>query len=133
MYGNRLQGKKAVCNRSSLACFLMQNGVVIVDSPGVGDEKSISDIVLQHMPQAFAFIYVINTPNAGVVQKDRVSLSLLTVVLTETTEQPLFPSVLEATHELSNGRALWPTGPFFSFLCLLRPSPSKTLSFRQKC
>ena len=31
------------------------------------------------MPQAFAFIYVINTPNAGGVQKDRVRLSLLRV------------------------------------------------------
>ena len=52
------------------------------------------------MPQAFAFIYVINTPNAGGVQEDRVSLSLLLVVFTETTEQPVFSSILEARHEI---------------------------------
>ena len=30
-------------------------------------------IVTQYLPQAFAFIYVINSANAGGVQKDRVS------------------------------------------------------------
>ena len=76
------------------------------------------------MPQAFAFIYVINTPNAGGVQEDRVSLSFLKVVLTETTEQPLSSSILEARHELPNARALEPTGAFFSFFSFL-----ETVSF----
>ena len=30
-------------------------------------------IVTQYLPQAFAFIYVINSANSGGVQKDRVS------------------------------------------------------------
>ena len=33
----------------------------------------MDDIVTQYLPQAFAFIYVINSANAGGVQKDRVS------------------------------------------------------------
>ena len=78
------------------------------------------------MPQAYAFIYVINTPNAGGVQEDRVSLLLLTVMLTETTEQPLFSAILEARHELPNARALEPTGASFSFLCSSRPPHLKT-------
>ena len=33
----------------------------------------MDEIVTQYLPQAFAFIYVINSANAGGVQKDRVS------------------------------------------------------------
>lgn len=44
---------------------------MIVDSPGVGDE--MDEMVIQYLPEAFAFIYVVNSSNAGGVQKDRVS------------------------------------------------------------
>ena len=33
----------------------------------------MDEIVTQYLPQAFAFIYVINSANAGGVQRDRVS------------------------------------------------------------
>ena len=46
---------------------------MIVDSPGVCDSEQVSKIVLQYLPQAYAFIYVINSPNAGGIQEDRVS------------------------------------------------------------
>ena len=46
---------------------------MIVDSPGVCDSEQVSKIVLQYLPQAYAFIYVINSPNAGGLQEDRVS------------------------------------------------------------
>ena len=44
-----------------------------MDSPGIGDSEHVSKIALEYMPQAFAFIYVINSPNAGGLQEDRVS------------------------------------------------------------
>ena len=47
--------------------------MVIVDSPGIGDSKQVYDIALEYLPQAMAFIYVINSPNAGGMQDDRVS------------------------------------------------------------
>ena len=47
--------------------------MVIVDSPGIGDSEQVCNIALEFLPQAFAFIYVINSPNAGGVQEDRVS------------------------------------------------------------
>jgi len=53
---------------------VFQNGVVIIDSPGIGESDIIDEIVMQYLPQAFAFIYVINSVNAGGVQKDRVSI-----------------------------------------------------------
>ncbi|CAH3120319.1 unnamed protein product, partial [Pocillopora meandrina] len=47
------------------------DGVVIVDSPGVGESDIMDEIVLNYLPNAFAFIYVINSSNAGGVQTDR--------------------------------------------------------------
>ena len=58
--------------RISLVRF--QNGVVIIDSPGVGESEIMDEMVREYLPEAFAFIYVINCTNAGGVQKDRVSL-----------------------------------------------------------
>ena len=58
--------------RISLVRF--QNGVVIIDSPGVGESEIMDEIVREYLPEAFKFIYVINCTNAGGVQKDRVSL-----------------------------------------------------------
>ena len=49
-----------------------QQGIVIVDSPGVGESCIMDDIVKEYLPEAFAFIYVINSVNAGGIQRDRV-------------------------------------------------------------
>ena len=49
-----------------------QQGIVIVDSPGVGESGIMDDIVKEYLPEAFAFIYVINSVNAGGIQRDRV-------------------------------------------------------------
>ena len=53
---------------------IFEKGVVIIDSPGIGESDIIDEIVTQYLPQAFAFIYVINSANAGGVQKDRVCI-----------------------------------------------------------
>ena len=49
-----------------------QQGIVIVDSPGVGESGIMDDTVKEYLPEAFAFIYVINSVNAGGIQQDRV-------------------------------------------------------------
>ncbi|KAJ7392751.1 hypothetical protein OS493_010406 [Desmophyllum pertusum] len=49
----------------------LKGGVVIVDSPGIGDSEHVSEIALKYLPQAYAFIYVINSANAGGLQEDR--------------------------------------------------------------
>ena len=46
---------------------------MIVDSPGIGDTEQVSEITLEYLSQAYAFLYVINSPNAGGLQEDRVS------------------------------------------------------------
>jgi nucleoside phosphorylase len=51
--------------------------VVIVDSPGVGESEAMTAAVTEYLAKAFCFVYVINSGNAGGVQPDRVSCSLI--------------------------------------------------------
>ena len=53
-------------------CEWLKGGVTIVDSPGVGESPELTEMVKQYLPKAFGFIYVINTPNAGGIDPDRV-------------------------------------------------------------
>lgn len=50
----------------------------------------MDEIVKQYLPNAFAFIYVINSANAGGVQKDRVSRNALKVALDHDVKQLCF-------------------------------------------
>ena len=50
---------------------------MIVERPGVGESDIMDEIVLNYLPNAFAFIYVINSSNAGGVQTDQVSKLLI--------------------------------------------------------
>ena len=67
-------------------CYsLFQKGIVIIDSPGVGESDIMDEIVTEYLPRAFAFIYTINSSNAGGVQKDRVSDYLVKLKVIYTT------------------------------------------------
>ena len=57
-----------------LMSLLFQENVMIVDSPGVGESEMMDEFVLNYMSNAFCFMYVTNTHNAGGVQKDRVRI-----------------------------------------------------------
>ncbi|XP_035663959.1 bacterial dynamin-like protein [Branchiostoma floridae] len=50
---------------------LLEGGIVIVDSPGVGESDMMDKVVADYIPNAFAFLYIINSANAGGVQHDR--------------------------------------------------------------
>ena len=50
---------------------------MIIDSPGVGESEKMDQILMSYLPKAFAFIYVINSANAGGIQRDRVSIKEL--------------------------------------------------------
>lgn len=52
----------------------VQTGLLIVDSPGIADTGEMTDIVLGYLIKACAFIYIINSENAGGVAPDRVIL-----------------------------------------------------------
>ena len=44
----------------------------IVDTPGIGESDEMTGRLTDYLPNAIAFIFVINRPNAGGLQKDRV-------------------------------------------------------------
>ena len=57
---------------SFILCSELQKGIVIIDSPGVGESREMDEMVVNYLPKAFAFIYVINSYDAGGIQ-ERVS------------------------------------------------------------
>ncbi|XP_071083351.1 uncharacterized protein [Haliotis cracherodii] len=54
---------------------LMEEGVVFVDTPGIGGSHSLD--MGQYMDKAFGFLYVINTGDAGGIHRDRLGRLLL--------------------------------------------------------
>ncbi len=48
----------------------IQEGVVFVDTPGIGGSYSLD--MEKYMDKALGFIYVINTDDAGGIHRDRV-------------------------------------------------------------
>ena len=62
-----------VCDQShKLSIDFVQGGIVIVDSPGIGESRQMTQMVKDYFATACAFIYVINSGNAGGLQPDRV-------------------------------------------------------------
>ncbi|XP_028400622.1 uncharacterized protein LOC114523788 [Dendronephthya gigantea] len=49
---------------------LLEEGVVIIDSPGLGESDEMDEVLMNYLPNAFAFIYVLDTFHAGGIQKD---------------------------------------------------------------
>lgn len=47
---------------------------MIVDTPGCGDmgQKEVSDMMMSYLPNALAFVFVLDVSNAGGIQDDRV-------------------------------------------------------------
>ena len=46
-----------------------QQGIVLVNYPVVGESGIMDDMVKEYLPEVFAFIYVINSVNAGGIQR----------------------------------------------------------------
>ncbi|XP_069127626.1 uncharacterized protein [Argopecten irradians] len=70
-----------------LPCDILKSGLVIVDSPGIGDTKEMTDMVLDYILEACSFIYIINSANAGGVQEERVVELVSQVVKKAFTDQ----------------------------------------------
>lgn len=51
---------------------------MIVDTPGVGDidQNEVAEKMMDYLPNALAFVFVINVSAAGGLQKDRVFIPL---------------------------------------------------------
>lgn len=54
--------------------FFIKDGCVLVDTPGIGGSGEFTGKLMDYIPNAVAFIFVINVANAGGMQNDRVRL-----------------------------------------------------------
>lgn len=55
--------------------FIIQGNVMIIDTPGFGDsqQKYVTEKMMSYLPNALAFVFVVNVAHAGGLQDDRVS------------------------------------------------------------
>ncbi|KAL4237147.1 hypothetical protein ACF0H5_005527 [Mactra antiquata] len=44
--------------------------ITIVDTPGIGETDTLTEILLSYLPKAVAFIFVVNSANSGGIQED---------------------------------------------------------------
>uniref|UniRef100_A0A8W8NQB9 Dynamin N-terminal domain-containing protein n=1 Tax=Magallana gigas TaxID=29159 RepID=A0A8W8NQB9_MAGGI len=53
---------------------MLQGNVMIVDTPGFGDQEQqgVAEKMMSYLPNALAFIFVLNVSNAGGIQDDRI-------------------------------------------------------------
>lgn len=56
--------------------FFRKGNVIIVDTPGTGDfaQEEVAKKMKSYIPNALAFVFVVNVPNAGGLQDDRVCI-----------------------------------------------------------
>ena len=55
--------------------LFIKEGIVLVDTPGIGGSGEFNEKVIEYIPNAVAFIFVINVYNAGGMQEDRVRIN----------------------------------------------------------
>lgn len=77
---------------------ILKEGIVLIDTPGIGENREMLSFLASYMSQAFGFLYVINAASAGGVQKDRLA-RLLGLMNESNTEEDY---MTEATIFVSN-------------------------------
>lgn len=59
----------------AIVAYLFKENLAVVDTPGIGDsrQKEVAKKMMKYLPNALAFVFVINVPAAGGLQEDRVT------------------------------------------------------------
>lgn len=52
--------------------LIFQGNVILVDTPGIGANDNLDTILLDFLPQAVSFVFIVDASNAGGIQHDRV-------------------------------------------------------------
>ena len=52
----------------------LKGGITIIETPGIGESRELDDMIKAYLPKTCGIIYVINTPNAGGIDPERVSV-----------------------------------------------------------
>ncbi|VDI56812.1 Hypothetical predicted protein, partial [Mytilus galloprovincialis] len=59
---------------------ILKGNVIIVDTPGIGENERLDKILLDFLPHAVSFVFVVNVRNAGGVHEDRLSKILKSII-----------------------------------------------------
>lgn len=58
--------------------FLCKQGnTILVDTPGIGGSGEVTNKLMDYLPNAVSFVFVINVVSAGGMQRDRVNIYCL--------------------------------------------------------
>ena len=70
----------------------LKGNVLIVDTPGIGDEdqEEVAKLMMDYIPKALTFVFVLNVANAGGIQQDRVFVCLSNSNFQSVFRYPLF-------------------------------------------
>ncbi|XP_062580373.1 uncharacterized protein LOC134242307 [Saccostrea cucullata] len=71
---------KYECVDIGLPVSFLKGNTIIVDTPGIGGSGKVSQKVMEYLPNAVSFIFVINVASAGGMQKDRLPKILKSVI-----------------------------------------------------
>ncbi|XP_076114880.1 uncharacterized protein LOC143082838 [Mytilus galloprovincialis] len=68
---------------------LLQGNVILVDTPGIGESDDLDKILLEFLPHAVSFMFIINANNAGGVCDDRL-IKILRNIMGNRSKMPCF-------------------------------------------
>lgn len=63
-----------------LPVAISKGNVVIVDTPGIGENEKLDNILMDFLPHAVSFVFIVNAKNAGGIHEDRLSKILKTIM-----------------------------------------------------
>ncbi|XP_071138510.1 bacterial dynamin-like protein [Mytilus edulis] len=59
---------------------ILKGNVIIVDTPGIGENERLDKILLDFLPHAVSFVFVVNARNAGGIHENRFSKILKSII-----------------------------------------------------
>ncbi|XP_076108776.1 bacterial dynamin-like protein [Mytilus galloprovincialis] len=68
---------------------LLQGNVILVDTPGIGESDELDSILLEFLPHAVSFLFIIDASHSGGVDKDRL-MRILRNVMDNRSKMPCF-------------------------------------------
>lgn len=63
-----------------LPVSILKGNVIIVDTPGIGENARLDNILLDFLPHAVSFVFIVNAKNAGGIHEERLSKILHTIM-----------------------------------------------------
>ncbi|KAL3873890.1 hypothetical protein ACJMK2_036969 [Sinanodonta woodiana] len=73
---------------------LLQEDVIVVDTPGIGNTNLLTKQIIEYVPKADGYICIIDSSHAGGVQEDRIQVLLREIKLKQGKEMKDFKNVM---------------------------------------